>query len=672
MRLIAAIFSVLMLFSEIPAQEQKQSELPPGDKPPMTVIDRVKEAGTAKDHKGTSYIIVYDSLENKVTDRGVTYTDQLIVYKIFDEKGCRDMSVQSWHYEPMSSAVEVKEVNLIRDGARIPVPLKDIKDLPAPQSGIYWQDRIKLLQLPRLQINDAIEIKTFRKGFSYALLDNNNLPPEDEKYIPPMPGEYFDIILFQARVPIIEKRHVLKLPADKRLHSETYNGPLYARTTYNPDTTIYSWWAKEMPAWKPGPSSADASDMLPKVVLATVESWEAKSRWFFEINNNQFDVTEAIQAKVDDILASAGVSDGTELEKAFELVHWVAQNIRYSGQTMGEGEGFTLHPGQMIFEQRSGVCKDIAGMLVTMMRAAGLDSYAAMTMAGSRIEEIPADQFNHCVVALKTDTGKFVMYDPTWVPYYKDIWSLSEAEQHYLIGTPEGDTLSRIPYSPPEESPLYITNNGEILSDGTLEATVEMKSNGKIDGYLRGMVYWFRYHERTDYLLSILGKISDRVEIVDFEHGDILDFHESMWWRIKYRIPEYALPVADGFEFKSPLMQMVYDGTLLFRYTRNEWGKERKNDLFFYSTQLLDGSENLRLPNGYEIAKSIKAETIDETYAYFSGQGDMDKNRLTVKSTAKVKRRQIPTEGYEGFRKAMQEAKDFAAKTYRVEKGGAR
>ena len=33
---------------------------------------------------------------------------------------------------------------------------------------------------------------------------------------------------------------------------------------------------------------------------------------------------------------------------------------------MGKGEGLTLHTGNMIFEQRSGVCKDIAGMMVTM------------------------------------------------------------------------------------------------------------------------------------------------------------------------------------------------------------------------------------------------------------------------------------------------------------------
>ena len=35
--------------------------------------------------------------------------------------------------------------------------------------------------------------------------------------------------------------------------------------------------------------------------MATAESWEAKSRWFFDVNRDQFMVTAAIQEKVDHI-----------------------------------------------------------------------------------------------------------------------------------------------------------------------------------------------------------------------------------------------------------------------------------------------------------------------------------------------------------------------------------
>ncbi|MDH4157768.1 MAG: DUF3857 domain-containing transglutaminase family protein [candidate division Zixibacteria bacterium] len=670
MKLMYLTAAVVISAVTLAAQTNTDRPLPPGDNPPPTVFDRIKNAGTAKDFDSAAYAIVCDSTVNTVNDLGVTFTDNYVLYKVLTEEGCKELSVLSQGYEPLTNYVEFREINIIRDSARIPVALDGVRAVPAPQHGIYWADSLKLVQLPRLRPGDGIEAVTFRKGFSYALLGSG--APPDERYVPPMPGQYFDIVRFEATVPIVCKKYVLKLPADKRLHSQVYNGPMFSSTTYTQDTTVYAWWAEDVKAWKPEDYRPDATDIVTKVVIATVESWEAKSRWFFDVNKNQFEVTGAIKAKVDEIFAEAGVTNGTEEEKAFELVHWVAQNIRYSGQTMGEGEGYTLHPGSMIFEQRSGVCKDIAGMLVTMMRAADMDSYAAMTMAGSRIEDVPADQFNHCVVALKKADGSYVMYDPTWVPFNKDIWSKFEAEQHYLIGSPEGEGLNRIVYSPAEDCPLRLTSSAKILADGTLEGRFEFEGEGTMDSRLRGLASWFRMSEVGDYLRGMLHNLSDRAELLAYRHGDVLDFHKAMRWEIDYRIPEYAQFIDSAYEFKSPVMRFTSDNRILFRPGAVEWSEERHDDVFFYTTQLLDAKETIKLPSGYEITGEKKSDKLDETYASCEGTAKMSGKALTISQRVAIKRRQIPPDGYEGFRKVMQEVKKFAGTSFRAEKGGAK
>jgi hypothetical protein len=646
--------------------------LPPGDSPPPTVFDRVRDIGGTAKFDSAAYVIVLDSTLNRVTDLGVSRSESYLLYKILTEEGSRTLSVLTWHYEPLSNWIDVRRVSIIRGDRAIAVPLEDLRDLPAPQSAIYWSDRMKALQLPRLEVGDGIEVVSFRKGYSYALLDSARGEPEDKRYIPPMPGQYFDIVLFESAVPMGRKVYILELPAAKRLHSQVYNGSLYSGTGYTADTTTYTWWQTGIPARKSERFRPDASDLYTKVVLATAESWEAKSRWFFEINEPQFAFTPAIKAKADEILATAGVSNGTEEQKAFELVHWVAQNIRYSGQSMGEGEGYTLHPGAMIFEQRSGVCKDIAGMLITMMRAAGLDSYGAMTMAGSRIEQVPADQFNHCVVALRKRDGTFEMYDPTWVPFNNDIWSRLETEQDYLIGTPEGEPLSQIRYSPAEESPLVVSSTGRILPDGTYEGRLELRGKGAMDGRLRRMAAYNRLPELDNYLADVLHYAGDQVELVTFEHGNLLDFHTDMWWRISFRIPRLALPVGDGWEFRSPMMQVLTNNGLLLRAASSDWPEERHDDLFFYYTQLLDATEVIQLPAAYRVTKPPHGKTIDETYASFSGESEMTSRGLVIRQKAALKRRQIPPSGYPGFRAAITELRRFAGAPFRAEKGGAR
>jgi hypothetical protein len=665
---IGMIALLIMLFSFGFADDN--STLPPGDKHPPTIFERISEAGEVEDFDSASYIFVLDSIVNRINRKGVAFTDMYMLYKILTDEGCNSQSVLTWHYEPMSSMVEISQVRIIRGDSAINVPLDGLLDLPAPQSGIYWSDRLKMLQLPRLEVNDGIEVISFRKGYSYALLDNDD--EEDGRYVPPMPGEYFDIVLFQGYTPIVEKKYILKMPADKRIHSQVYNGTMYNSVTYNQDTTTYAWWMKDIEALPEERFSADLTDIVPKVVVATVESWEAKSRWFFDVNESQFEYTDAIKAKVDEIFERAGVTNGSEEQKAFELVHWVAQNIRYSGQTMGEGEGFTLHSGEMIFEQRSGVCKDIAGMLVTMMRAAGMDSHAAMTMAGSRIEKVPADQFNHCVVALKKSDGSFVMYDPTWVPFDNDIWSLFEAEQDYLIGSQEGHGLNRIRYSPPEESPMNVINTARLLPDGTIEGTMEFHADGAMDYYMRGLKAWFPVREQDNMLATLFSKISNRVEILDYTHGDIYDFHTPMWWKINYRIPQYAMPVENGLEFRSPLLMITMNNRFIFRGGGYDWPEERETEMFQYATQLLDGTEVIDLPKGYSIIDAKDSKEIDETYAYFKADSEAKKGKFEVKEIAKLKRRQVPVEGYPGFYKAMKEGKDFSETIFRAEKGGAK
>jgi hypothetical protein len=644
------------------------TELPPGDGPPPTVFSRLAEAGVAADHDGADYAIVYDYAENNVKPSGVTYVESHVIYKMLTPAGCRDRSVLRWSYDPQSSFVDVREVTIVRDGKRIPVDVSKVHDLPAPQRAIYWKDRIKTLQLPRLQVNDGVEVKLFRKGFTYALLRDD--APDDERYIPPMPGEYFDIVLFAESAPIVEKKYVLILPPDKRLHSQVYNGPLYSGTSYSDTHNEYAWWGLDLPARKSEPRQPAPSDYVAKVVMATVEDWEAKSRWFFDVNREQFEVTSAIQAKVDEILDDAGAAGASEDKKAEVLVHWVAQNIRYSGQTMGAGEGFTLHSGSMIFEQRSGVCKDIAGMLITMMRAAGMDSYAAMTMAGSRIDEVPADQFNHCVCALRKRDGTIEMYDPTWVPYNNNIWSLLEAEQHYLVGTPAGESLSRITYSPPEESPLRITHKAELDDDGTLVGTFELFGSGALDGRLRRMVSGTRKQEMADAFARLLSPISNRVEGIRYDYQRPDDFGDDMWIKIHYRIPRFARPVAGGYEFNSPMMQVVLGDGNLFRAGHTNWPDKRKTDVFLYYTQLIDGTEKIRLPRGFKAVDTPSTEEIDETFASFNGSSEMKGRDLTITQRAEIRRRQIPPEGYAGFKRAIDEAKGWGNTTFRITKGG--
>ena len=168
------------------------------------------------------------------------------------------------------------------------------------------------------------------------------------------------------------------------------------------------------------------------------------------------------------------------MEKIAVLTHWVADNIRYSGISMGKGEGFTLHNTKMNYTDRCGVCKDIAGTLISFLRMAGFEAYPAMTMAGSRVESIPADHFNHCVAVVKLSNGTYMPLDPTWVPFCRELWSSAEQQQNYLPGVPEGSDLCITPVSAPENHYVRIKADNRLDADGTLRGTFTLTAEGHL------------------------------------------------------------------------------------------------------------------------------------------------------------------------------------------------
>ena len=66
------------------------------------------------------------------------------------------------------------------------------------------------------------------------------------------------------------------------------------------------------------------------------------------------------------------------------------------------------------------------------------------------------------------------------------------------------------------------------------------------------------------------------------------------------------------------------------------------------------------------------SDEVDEIYAYFKGASEMDGRDLAITQHAEVRRRQIPPDGYAGFKTALDEAHDWAEHVYRAEKGGDR
>ena len=651
------------------------AEAPLATAPPASAEDLsnlIQTAGDQRSNGGADAVVVLDRTAVRVEETGLAHYRRRRVIKALSEKGATKLSTLRFDYDPTSNVVEIPHPRVhprpLHGQAHPPIELtaEHIRDLPQPQHWIYWGPRMKVLSLPRLAVGDAIEVESYTKGFIIAYLDGGASGPTaasaegDEKFIPPMRGHFYDVVLFgDADSPTRERRYEVTLPRDKPLQFEVYNGKVYSAVTFSNETTSYAFWSTDLPAHLPEKRAADPGDYLPKVVMATAPNWQAKSRWFHDTNKNQFAADKAIKAKVAQITRAAANDD----EKISAILHWTAQEIRYSGISMGKGEGYTLHSGQMTFHDRAGVCKDIAGMSITFLRAAGFESYPAMTMAGGRVEKIPADQFNHCVVAVKRPEG-FRMLDPTWAPFSAELWSSAEREQHYVIGTPDGETLMKTPYLPPEHNRINIDAKSEIAANGDLSSEIRVTAHGYPEDRLRRFIAYHRADELRPAFTKMLGRVSATATLDDIRFSDHRDLSNPLTVTLKYRAPGFALMGKEAGCTQIPVSAHPLGDPYFADWLEAAETSERTSSIWLRSPQLVTLTEIVKIPPGFKLLGPPVDEEFTTSIGSIRAALNPFEDGLRWEETIRIAQRNIATTEYADFKKVVDVAATLAKRRF--------
>lgn len=633
------------------------------------------QAQLAQRYAGHPAAVAFDSTFTHVQESGLATTTRKILYQPLTPAGAADLAALVVDYMPASAQVEITRVAVLEAGGG-EREIGPAHDYPAPTRKIYWGGRQKMAHVGALAPGDAVYLEYRRKGFSYALLrDGGNAtatataggasadiatPPnpggdsgDDSRFVPPMRGHYYDIVEFGGPLPVDRKYLAVTLPADKKLVTRTYNAAFQTTESVAGGWRTATFGLAGTEPLPREPHRLADTDLGPKVIVTTTERWEEKAIWFHDVNEDfgSFASTPAIDAKVREILQGAR----DEADSISRVNRWAANEIRYSGIPMPAGEGYTLHPGAMTFADRCGVCKDKAGMAVTMLRAAGFEAYAAMTMAGSRIEDVPADQFNHSVAVVKTRAGEWKLLDPTWVPFVAEDWSSREQQQDYLAGLPGGDILRQTPISPAQDHRLRVRNQGKIDAQGNLQATLTVEATGQSDATLRQI---FTRAERRDWEQNLRRQITGlypEAEIEQATHTDPYLYHQQATRiEIRYRVPRFAAAAGRSMAVET----VTARGAFLYAQFYGRWDEPaqgRKHGFAARCSQEVTLEEELTFPAAITIPADAALDARHQgKHASIEARVEAKGNTLSTFRRERYKQRVYPAEASAEFAKLAQ------------------
>lgn len=594
-------------------------------------------------------VVLSDSTSVTVSSSG---SGTFFLYKavlIQNTKGALSNRIIRYDYDPLTAFAEFRYANVYKaDGSTIRLDVSKAQDYTAPARSIYWGARQIMLEVGQLQPGDIVEYAIDKKGFTYALLASGQ---EEERFIPPMRGQFYDIVPFWCQHPTLRKVYQVTLPMEKEIQFQFYQGECNSSMRYEDNRRIYRFSKTNVLPFAKEPNMVDLYDAAPKLMMSSTPRWQDKSLWFHKTNEDygSFAAYAPAQKKVNAIIRGKK----TEMEKIAALTHWVADNIRYAGITMGKGEGFTLHNTEMNYTDRCGVCKDIAGTLISFLRMAGFEAYPAMTMAGSRVESIPADHFNHCVAVVKLSNGTYMPLDPTWVPFCREIWSSAEQQQNYLPGVPEGSDLCITPVSAPENHYVRIRANNKLEKNGTLTGQFTITAEGQSDLSIRRI---FTTGWQTDWKNSMenqLLAVSPKAKLLSVDWGKNPKDYQAAPVKItfRYEIPDYAITGKEEMLVKPLTMNNLYNQIRTYLYINTSLS-ERKYGFKDACSRLVELDETIQLPKGYALSNPLEKQETGSA-ADFEGYIRQQGNKIEIHQKLALKKRVYEASDWQAVKAAL-------------------
>lgn len=609
-------------------------------------------------YKGYDRVVILDSISVSVMPTGSGSFTVYQAFKVLTDQGAVKSRIIKYDYDPLTAFAEFSYAKIYKaDGRIIDLDVSKACDYAAPARAIYWGARQIMLEVGRLETGDVVEYEIAKKGFTYALLANQ-MNDDESRFIPPMRGHFYDIVPFWVDDPTIRKIYSVSLPMEKELQFQFYQGECTSSMRYENDRKVYTFMQRDASPFKREPNMVDLFDAAPKLFMSSTPKWEDKSLWFYKVNEDygSFDPLPEAQKKVDELIKG---KQG-EMDKIAVLTHWVADNIRYSGISMGKGEGYTLHNTKMNYTDRCGVCKDIAGTLVSFLRMAGFEAFPAMTMAGSRVETIPADHFNHCVAVVKLSNGTYMPLDPTWVPFCRELWSSAEQQQNYLPGVPEGSDILLTPLSPPENHYVRIVANNRIDEKGTLRGQFVITAEGQSDSNIRRI---FTQGWQTEWYNSMeqqLLAVSPKAKLISVDYGKNPKDYQAGPIKIafRYEIPDYAVCGSQELVFRPMVMNNLYAGVQShLRINTNP--EERMYGFKDACSRLIEFEETIQIPKGYKMVSDTKTDSKNSEVADFEGSLKQDGSSIKLYQKLALKKRVYEANDWTHFRDAVNAHKGF-------------
>lgn len=390
---------------------------------------------------------------------GSTDCHTKVQYTILKKAGINYVSKIDLTYVEQDT-VHIKEALVIQpDGRRIPVAKTqiDTKMSPNPREG-FSRKKQTSVAFPNLKVGNSIYYAVHHHRAPKPWMDNHqalvSFPPKAIRF-----DQYQ--LEFQGDRPLVWRTHAMQ---DFTIHSSADQ----RRLVIKQKNRRYNHLIHENGYARNVPRLGVSSSLDPQVVFGLLaQQWH-----------------EVLKAPLPVSLARVVqlVKTKPPLEQVARLMQFVHDHYYYLGDWRASTRSYVPFSLSEIVTKGYGDCKDLAVLLVALLKAVGIEAAPALVERGAYANPLLLPNAlapNHAIVRAQLDK-KVLWLDPT-NPVFLLGYTPSDLQDRWaiLLNSNSPITVEHIPMASSDQSTQKISSTSQILSDGS----AEVKTTILVTGY---------------------------------------------------------------------------------------------------------------------------------------------------------------------------------------------
>lgn len=389
--------------------------------------------------------------------------------------------------------------------------------------------------------------------------------------------------------------------------------------------THYKWVNKNLDKITEELAMPDYWDLYRSITVSTIKNWEPINDWYEQTTYQKNELTYEVKLILDTLI-NKQMADSVKVKKIY---NYITSKIRYSYVSFLNSRFVPKWPGNTV-SAGIGDCKDVATLMITMLRSQGIESYYTLVKTNqfNHLNVVPSMSFDHVIVCYILN-GKKHYCDLTTNFYPINVLPEMDNNSVALLIKKGENQVFRLPNDllNPEKTLAKYQINAEFEGETDMKLTVNAEYKGNAGGNLRELIFRTPKNKYKDFVSNYFGQ--DVIENSNYTKVDFINIEDfSNPLKVEYNLiaKSFADKVSGLYILRMPYLEAIRKNQAVIDKNRTNRIDLEKVLNIYPSEQII----NLKIPPAYKLAEMPKDIYHNSNFSNYTVQFKMNNGLLQI------------------------------------------